>query len=451
MWHQRVANLFFVLLLTVSSAHAGGPAGSGRWSGEMKIPAALTVPRGATLTIAAGTRVVPLANSAVITVNGRLLVEGTAAAPVVFQAPAGWQGIQFVDGDAGSRIAHARFSRAATAIVSTATLFSLANSEFHGCESAVKLVREASPVIENSWFVDNGIGIDSEMKSAPTIRGNRFSGHTQAAILASHSSRGTISGNRFVENRQGIDLIQRFDGLIADNTFNANETAIHCNQTQETPRIEGNRFEGNRLAIATVSYAHPVLMQNRFVENETAVHNDQFGLATIEHNLFRGNGTALYNNRRSSPRVRLNRFEGNRLAIFCDYSSYPEVRQNNFSGNAMGIKLGLFQSVDWERRYGSKPMVQREAAGRNGKSPLLNIASASGDALLDASNNWWGKDTAQMAMVGERGNVAIFHDGYDQPEVSYEGYGPESYLLDRIKYAPWLKDAVPGAGAREKP
>jgi len=455
MWHRKATDLFLlaILLLAAPAAVAADLAGSTRWSGEVKLTEPVNVPPGATLTIMAGTRVVAQSPEAFITVAGKLLVEGTPAAPVVFDTPAGWRGLQFVEGETGSHIRHARFARAASAISTIATDFTVANTEFHGCEFAIKLEREANPVIENSWFVDNGIGIANEMKSGPSIRNNRFSGHTKAAILASHASRGPITGNRFVENQQGIALIQRYEGLLADNQFSANETAIFCNQTQNTPRIERNRFEDNRVAVMNVSFAYPVIVNNQFLNNGTALHNDQYGSPLVEHNLFRGNGKALYNYRKSNPQVRLNRFESNELALYCDFSSYPEVKQNNFIGNAMGLKLGIYQSADWEKRSGSKALMQREASARQSQNPLLAKVPTEFNDLVDVSGNWWGKETALLAAAGEKGNVAIFHDRHDQPEVSYEkeGYGPGSYRLDRIQFAPWLNEAVPGAGPADKP
>jgi nitrous oxidase accessory protein NosD len=291
------------------------------------------------------------------------------------------------------------------------------------------------------------------MKSGPTIRNNRFSGHTKAAILASHASRGPITGNRFVENQQGIALIQRYEGVVADNQFNANETAIFCNQTQSTPRIERNRFEGNKVAVANTSFAYPAIVNNQFINNGTALHNDQYGSSLVEHNLFRGNGTVLYNSKKSNPKVRLNRFEKNELVLFCDFSSYPEVRQNNFIDNAMGVKLGIYQSADWEKRSGSKQLMQREASARQSQNPLLAKVPTEFNDVVDVSGNWWGKETGLLVAAGEKGNVAIFHDRHDQPEVSYEkeGYGPGTYRLDRVQYAPWLSEAVPGAGTAEKP
>ena len=452
MWHRKAIEVSLLLLLAVPVAAADLP-GVTRWSGEVRLTEAVNVPVGGTLTITAGTHIVPQSAEALIAVSGKLLVEGTPGSPVSFDAPAGWRGIQFVEGEAGSRIRHARFARATTAISTIATDFTVTNTEFHGCEFAIKLEREASPVIESNWFVDNGIGVANEMKSGPTIRNNRFSGHTKAAILASHASRGPITGNRFVENQQGIALIQRYEGVIADNQFNANETAIFCNQTQSTPRIERNRFEGNKVAVANTSFAYPAIVNNQFINNGTALHNDQYGSSLVEHNLFRGNGTVLYNSKKSNPKVRLNRFEKNELVLFCDFSSYPEVRQNNFIDNAMGVKLGIYQSADWEKRSGSKQLMQREASARQSQNPLLAKVPTEFNDVVDVSGNWWGKETGLLVAAGEKGNVAIFHDRHDQPEVSYEkeGYGPGIYRLDRVQFTPWLNEAVPGAGTAEKP
>jgi hypothetical protein len=455
MWHRSI-NLLLLLVLggaLALPAAAQTLPGKTRWSGVVKLQAAADVPRGATLTIAAGTRVLPQTADAAIIITGKLLVEGTQAAPVVFAAPQGWRGIQFVEGEDGSRIRHARFSGAATALSTIDTDFTVANSEFTGCDFAIKLEREANPLIESNVFADNGTGVANEMKSAPTIRNNRFTGHKKSAIFASHGSRGPITGNRFVANQQGITLIQRYEGQIADNQFNANETAIFCNQTQDTPRIERNRFEKNRVAVANLSFAYPLIEHNHFLDNGTALHNDQYGAPKVERNLFRGNDTALYNYRKSNPVVRLNRFEGNQVALFCDFSSYPEVKKNNFVDNPMAVKLGIYQSADWEKRSGSKPLMQQEAAARQTKNPLLANAPTEFADVVDVSGNYWGKETAQLKAAGDKGNLAIFHDRHDQPEVSYEaaGYGPGNFRLDRIHFAPWLNEPVAGSGPADKP
>jgi hypothetical protein len=173
----------------------------------------------------------------------------------------------------------------------------------------------------------------------------------------------------------------------------------------------------------------------------------------VERNLFRGNETALYNYRKSNPMVRLNRFEGNQVALFCDFSSYPEVKNNDFLDNPMAVKLGIYQSADWEKRSGSKPLMQQEAAARQTKNPLLASAPTNFTDVVDVSGNYWGKETAHMKATGDKGNLAIFHDRHDQPEVSYEsaGYGPGTFRLDLIRFAPWLAEPVAGSGPAGQP
>ncbi len=455
MWPRKISLILLVTALAMlpQAVAAKTLSGTTRWSGTVNLDEAVTVPRGATLIVTAGTTVVPKNADALINVSGKLLVEGTAAAPVVFKGKGDWRGIEFFEGENGSRIRFARFSGASAALSTIATPFAVSDSHFEKCEFAIKLVREGSPTIENNTFADNGIGVSSEMKSNPRIRGNRFNKHSKSAIVASHGSRGDITDNQFTDNQQGIALIQRYEGRLANNQFVGNETAVFCNQTQSTPVIDKNRFEKNKLAIVNFSFSYPVVSNNQFLNNGKALQNDQYGSPVVENNLFNGNATALYNNKKSNPKVRLNQFDNNELALFCDFSSYPEVRQNNFSGNKMGVKLGIYQSADWERRSGSRGIMQREAEARQSQNPLLAKAPTQFNDIVDVSGNWWGKDTALLTAAGDKGNVAIFHDRLDQPEVSYEkeGFGPGKFKLDRIQFAPWLKDAVAGTGPKGKP
>lgn len=451
MWLPR-RSLKLALALTAMlglalSAQAGQLSGQVRWTGQVQLKSATVVPKGATLTIAAGSRVLVSDASAGISVQGRILVEGSEAAPVVFAAPEGWVGIDLVEGEP-SRFRHVRFSKAMAAISSIATPFEVSHGEFRDCETAIKLLRETSPLIEASLFIDNGIGIDNEMKSAPTIRDNRFSGHKRSAILASHNSSGPVTGNRFENNQQAITLLQKYPDRIADNAFVGNESAILCNQTQSSPLIENNRFIDNGYGLTNVSFSYPTVRNNLFRGNRTAVHNDQYGSPLLERNSLVQNGTAVHNNRKSNPRLLGNLIEANELALFCDYSSYPEVKGNNFLDNRMAVKLGIYQSADWEKRSGSRAIVQREAAARQSQNPMLANAPTEFSDFVDVSDNWWGAQTAQLKAAGKDGNPAMFHDRKDQPKVVYEGFGPEEYRLDRIVYHPWREQLVAEVGCQ---
>ncbi len=452
MWHRKALSSFILALMVLSLT---GPVlaqelnGKVRWSGQVILDEPVLVQRDATLTIDAGTQLVIKNPKAKISVQGVLKINGTAAAPVAFKGMPGWEGIEFMEAPEGSSVSWTNFHSAKAAIVSFATDFLVANCTFEEGEFGVRLMRESSPKIVDSLFSNNQIGIANEMKSGAEIRGNRFVGQKKSAVIASHNSKGLIVDNYFEKNKQGIALQQRYPDRISKNTFIENETAIFCNQTQNTPLIEQNYFEGNNYAVLNFSFSFPVIKNNTFIKNKTAVYNDQYGSPLVENNLFRDNDTALYNYRKSNPKVFLNDFEQNRLAIFCDFSAYPQVKNNNFIGNQMAVKLGIYQSADWEERSGSKSIMQRESAARKSQNPMLARAPVQFNDFVDVSGNWWGEDTAQLEQIGEDGNAAMFYDRQDLSEVTYEDYGPGVYQLDRIQFAPWLAGPAGHSGVQK--
>ena len=418
------------------------------WQGEVVLEGDYLVPAGTVLRVEPGTRVRPLRPENRIVVQGVLQVLGTAKAPVIFAGPPGWAGIEFLAGPDGSRIEHAHFSQARTALSSAERVFVLRHSRFQDCDTAVKLLRKSGPQVTDCLFERNGIGIDNEMRSFPLIRNNRFLGQRKAAILASHNSSGLIEGNQFENNHLAISLLRPYADRIVNNRFRGNATAISCNQTQGTPVISGNHFEANGKALESFSFSAPVVENNTFSGNETALHNRQLGSPRVKNNLFTGNGIALDNVRKSSPLVEKNLLKNNRVAVFCDYSSYPRVKQNNFLGNRLAVQLGDFQSAELERRSGNRALAEQGAilaqAGQN--RPRTGPQLAGPEAVIDFSNNWWGEDTAQLAAAGRDGNPAIFFDRRDQG--ARPGSQPmlEGYDLDLVVFHPWLKAAVADAG-----
>lgn len=446
-------NLILVaVFLAVSPVTAAAvqtlPAGETVWQNSVQVDQPVRVAKGSRLVIRPGTLVKITVADALIDVSGRLVIEGSIARPVVFQTPPGWKGISFIEAEAGSSISGARFASAEAAISSIATDFRVVDSTFTECGTAIKLLRESSPRIENNRFEQNDMAIDNEMRSAPTIRGNRFTGHRKTAILASHNSRGLIADNRFEKNEQGISLLQTYPDKIEGNTFIENKLALYCNQTKNTPLIRNNRFERNETAMVNFSFAYPVVEDNSFIGNKMAIRNDQYGSPLVRYNLFTGNGTAIYSNRKSNPKIENNLIEKSDLAMYCDYSSYPLVRHNHFIDNTLAVELGIFQSADWEKRSGSKPLMQKEALARQSKNSMLSQAPTSFNDIVDVSGNWWGTTTRTFAAAGADDNLTFFHDRLDKEWVTYEGFGPESYRLDRVVYRPWLTKPVGQVGPR---
>ena len=450
MWKKLcLASLLFLpALLAVPAAEAATEVLTGvvHWHGDVTLDNPVRVDSGATLIIDAGTTVRPANPSVWISVAGQIQVAGTAQQPVTFDTPPGWQGIDLAEPTGPSSFDYARFSAAEAAIKSIAAHFTVRHCSFRECGTAIHLVRESDPLIEDCTFEGNGLAVANEMKSNATIRGNLFRGQTKSAIMASHNSRGTIRNNRFERNVQGIALLQRYPDKVLDNTFVDNKLAIYCNQTQDTPQIAGNTFVGNEIALVDFSFAYPAVENNLFTDNKTAIHNDQFGSPRVSLNRFQGNGTAIHNNRKSNPVIRNNRIEQNSLAIYCDYSSYPEVRENNFIANRTAVKLGIYQSADWEKRSGSKSLMQKQSTRHKSQNPLLAQAPTTFPDVIDVSGNWWGEDTTRMIEAGIDANLEIFYDRHDQPTVTYEDFGPESYTLDVVRYAPWLTAPVTAVG-----
>lgn len=455
MWNLRnnfiaiaLAPLLSLAWASPSSAleASGQLQGTVQWQGQVLLKETVQIAADAVLKIAAGTVVTPAHAGAKLVVQGQLTATGSEEAPIVFPAVEGWKGIEFVESRQKSLLQQVRFAAFETAISAIASSPTIVGCSFEEGGSAVKLLRESHSVIEGNRFTGNRIGVDVEMKSAPTIRGNTFSGHSVSAVIASNNSRGLIEDNTFEKNKQGVGIVQKYQDRIIGNRFIGNGTGIYCNQTQNTPLIADNVFKDNDQAVVNFSFSYPKVENNSFVGNRMALRNDQFGSSLVVHNLFRGNGTALYNYRKSNAKVTKNVFEKNDLALFCDFSSYPEVKQNNFLGNKRGVELGIYQSADWEKRSGSKGIVMKQARDRGSKNPLLSKAPTEFTDFVDVSGNWWGADTPLLKGAGEGANLEIFYDRLDKETASYEDYGPGTYVIDWVKYAPWLEAPVKDAG-----
>jgi len=416
------------------------------WQGQVELTDEVVIEPQGVVTIRPGTHIKIAAPEHQIRVYGRLQIDGTEQQPVFFDTVAQWQGIHFVEAAAGSVIGYAHFRDCQDAVSVIATSPEIVNSQFHQCAAGIKLLRESNSVVRDNLFKNNELGLSIEMRSNPQVSGNQFIENRGSGILVSNKSRGLITKNIFDKNQQAIGLLQPYADSVKDNIFRENQVGIYCYQTQSTPTIEANLFEKNVLALVNFSFSFPVVRNNTFSDNQTALKSDQFGSATIEHNLFQNNETAIYLNRKSNARITLNQFTANKLALLIDYSSYPQVQQNNFTQFSEAARLGIYQSADWEKRSGSKPLLMKEAKARGSKNPMLSQAPAQFNDVVDLSSNWWGEQNPLLSHATHAENLPQFFDRKDQPTVVYEGFGPESYALDEIQFQPVLSAPVKNAG-----
>lgn len=408
-----------------------------QWQGEIVLTQPILVAAGVELIIAPGTRISAATTDSFIRVEGSLQAIGSAAQPIKFVTPPGWQGIELFQSAVINRFAYVYFDAAETALSTSLSRFEMEKSRFRNCTTAIKLLRQSMPTINSSDFSDNKIAIDIGMRSQVSLSGNRFIANG-TAIMASHNSAGDIKRNDFIDNTQAIYLQHLFPGHLSKNTFTGNKTGILCDQTMASPVISANKFAANEQGIVCLLASRPQIEGNVFRKNRLALFNNQLGSPRVENNLFDHNVVAVKSERRSAPMLARNHFENNQLALFCDYLSYPTVKQNNFIANDLSVKLGDHQSADMDDQGASAEQKQKFLAdsGRSGKQAVFPAASG----VVDVSDNWWGKEL-------EVENPQFFYARQQDKWVLDESTGVR-YLRDQIDFSPWLRQPVAEAGVK---
>ena len=170
---------------------SGTLAANTAWSaaaGPFVVSGNLTVPAGVTLTIAPGTTIY-FAQGASITVNGRLLAEGTAGSRIRFTRQPGtantWGGIRFNNTTLDNRVTYADIDFASTAdpITAANSTILVDNVVFTGTTRTIIDLSNSSALIRNSVFptiADNETihGNIMPANGYVIIEGNHFGGTT---------------------------------------------------------------------------------------------------------------------------------------------------------------------------------------------------------------------------------------------------------------------------------
>jgi len=124
MLHRKaLINLIAVAGVFLFSGYCGAKELSGkvRWSGLVELNESVSVGRGASLTIAPGTRITISSPQVKISVQGILQSSGSASAPVIFKGPKGWLGVEFMEAPPASYLRWTEFYSAQAAIRTFAT------------------------------------------------------------------------------------------------------------------------------------------------------------------------------------------------------------------------------------------------------------------------------------------------------------------------------------------
>jgi hypothetical protein len=230
---QRLLRFLALATLIVTQSCAGpgarGPAPAGppvtvrgrlladtAWRGTVIIADDFQVPRGRTLRVLAGTRVLVrpadttktepeyLDNATECLVRGRLLVEGTADRPVVFEplpvegggeAGARWGGIIFDGG--GGEIRHARLAGAETGVTLLGSSPTIADTGIAGVRQGIAVHRGSAPRLLRVTVAAEDVGVACWPWSSPSLEAVDSRAGEHEGLLVAPGARPRISGSFF--------------------------------------------------------------------------------------------------------------------------------------------------------------------------------------------------------------------------------------------------------------
>jgi len=222
--YLTISGLFLTLGFTGCSWFAGSVdenilTGNIHWEGEVRIQGKVVIEKGATLTIAPGTRVLFMPyteenpdqkrgphelRGSKLLVHGQLVARGTAYEPIVFSyydsnAPAGsWGGIKIQDAEE-VYFYNCEFRQAMNAIHSCRSWVSIEYSKFENNKVGI-LFHNARLFIERNLFRNNGTAF-YYLSGSPVIAENKIANNDNGLVIADVSEDYLIEKNSFLENR----------------------------------------------------------------------------------------------------------------------------------------------------------------------------------------------------------------------------------------------------------
>lgn len=380
--------LLLVLLLPVP-AMAQVLTGKTVWSGVVEVAETVRVERGAELIIEPGTRVDFLAGS--LEVAGRLQADDAQF------TGKNWQGLVLKGCDESTYLRKASIS---------------------GARIGVQIIG-GQPLLENSHFVGNRVGVELRQKTAATVRNNRFDANDKVGLFIKDGATAVIVGNRFeLHDKYAAYIYRATPQQFSGNVFEQNVTGLMISFAGSDPVVKGNRFVANGTGIRVERAARPSVVGNLISDNKI--------------------GIDLY--RRADPDIRGNQIERNKKGVAIAFSSYPLITRNNFLQNDRALYLE-FQSATWEGQQGgverSSETARRSAFGGQNKTVTETAPPRYLDGTVHAPENWWGEEgTAELLRIGSQGNPGFIDDGRDRPTFVDGG---KTYPLDRVDFTSWQK------------
>lgn len=304
---------------------------------------------------------------------------------------------------------------------------------------AFKVSKSTTGSVDDITIKDSEIGFVTELKAKVFVNNGNFYDN-KTAFIADQAGVADVRNSNFYKNNIAIGV--NLDGGIR--IYNSN---IYDNEggivfTKHIGSIiNENSFRNNKVAIYAEYMTNINIEKNQFNKNDTAIKFYQLVNGRIRGNNFVKNNNAISLEKKTNPDIRYNTFTENKVGVFCDFSSYPVITLNNFLNNELHIKLGKYQSADFENTTSSYLTQMQEMLTQQSKrlSPGEQKRKIYAGEVF-AKKNYWDEKTRKEIDSVE--NVSTIYDGYDMKEVAYEGFGDHKYKIDVVALKPYLTDLV---------
>lgn len=379
-----------------------------------------------------------------LTVQGRLLGAGEKERPVRLEGAPEQGVLVAAQGEASLvEFTEVEINGAERGIEVAGARLSLTSCRFARNGRALAADAKSRAELADVTFEENAIGLyvanGSSLKSARL----HFIGHKRVGAVFVNSASGSLDDAVFRGNDVGVAFERAPSVTLAKATFEKNETAATVSQCGKGPVFSFGTFVDNRRGIIASNFSSPLVDACRFEKNDVAFSAEQFSNPLLRYCAFTENGEAVRFDKKSNGALEASRLEKNKVALFADFSSYPTIRGNLFSGNEWHVRLGVQQSMDFERRRGSGDLTRKGAKEREEDKPasaappppLRAGVSEVTDGVFSVAGNAWDAPTEEE-MRSPEANIKRFWDGSDQGPVTYRGFGDARYAVDVISYLP---------------
>ncbi len=426
------------------------------WEGTIHVKGEIVLPKESRLIVKPNTKVI-FYNIGAFKVFGTIQIKGEMGKEIIIDVSDKMKkqnkkfgGLILSRIPKDSFITGAVIRNANVAISATETTIPITNNVIEDCLTAIEMFQGANSEIAVNLIKNCGNGIKVSMKYDPIIRKNYIKNIDNSGIMIVQSSRAKILNNTISYCTDGIATSQGVKARIEGNVISYCTTGIYVYQVDQEEKLIANHITNCYTAIKCAGFAKPDITGNYLAENEAGISTFHFSSPLIQNNDIIGNSKGIIAYKKANAKISKNNIIDNDVGLFIDFSSYPTISYNNLIDNTFAVKLGTFQSADWEKSVGSADIMKKEAQRRQSKANFAAVDLQGIKDVVDMTKNFWGEEvTKELEEKGSGKDISVIYDYYDKNMVKYDGYGDKEYKLDKVDYNNWYKKLIEGCGRKE--